>query len=103
MNIYTSPDRLAPYKIPNYVTSPRTMSFKRWLSSPVMDIDNPNDTEYNRRTCDNGDWYTHNDFILYFIDGLLRVIHSAGYNIEDEKQFKNDIAIFIYRLSREKL
>ena len=40
MNIYTSPDRLAPYTISNYITSPRTMSFKRWLDSPVMEIDN---------------------------------------------------------------
>lgn len=102
MNIYTSPDRLAPYRISNYVTSPRTMSFKSWLSSPVMELDNRNDINY-AYTFDNGDRYTHNDFILHFINGLFRVIRSAGYNIEDEKQFKNDIAIFIYRLSREKL
>ena len=102
MNIYTSPDRLAPYTISNYVTSPRTMSFQSWLSSPVMEIDGQNDIDY-ARTFDNGDRYTHNDFILNFIDGLLHIIHSAGYNIEQEKQFKNEIAIFIYRLSREKL
>jgi len=103
MNIYTSPDRLAPYTISNYVTSPRTMSFERWLGSPVMEIEDRNDIDYSLRTFDNGDRYTHNDFILNFIDGLLYVIHSTGYNIEDEKQFKNDVAIFIYRLSREKL
>jgi len=102
MNIYTSPDRLAPYTISNYVTSPRTMSFQSWLSSPVMEIDSQNDIDY-ARTFDNGYRYTHNDFILNFIDGLLHIIHSAGYNIEQEKQFKNEIAIFIYRLSREKL
>ena len=103
MNIYTSPDRLPPYTISNYVTSPRTMSFERWLGSPVMDINNSDDIDYRIQTFNNGDRYTHNDYILNFIDGLLHVIHSAGYNIEDEKQFKNDIAIFIYRLSREKL
>ena len=102
MNIYTSPDRLPPYTISNYITSPRKMSFQSWLNSPVMEIDNQNDIDY-ACTFDNGDRYTHNDFILHFIDGLLHVIHSTGYNIEDEKQFKNDIAIFIYRLSREKL
>jgi len=102
MNIYTSPDRLAPYTISNYVTSPRTMSFQSWLSSPVMEIDGQNDIDY-ARTFNKGDMYTHNDFILNFNDDLLRVIHSAGYNIEHEKQFKNEIAIFIYRLSREKL
>lgn len=102
MNIYTSPDRLPPYTISNYVTSPRKMSFQSWLGSPVMEVDGQNNIDY-ARTFDNGDRYTHNDFILHFIDGLFQVIHSAGYNIEDEKQFKNEIAIFIYRLSREKL
>jgi hypothetical protein len=102
MNIYTSPDRLPPYTISNYITSPRKMSFQSWLDSPVMEIDNQNDIDY-ARTFDTGDRYTHNEVILNFIDGLFHVIHSTGYNIEDEKQFKNDIAIFIYRLSREKL
>ena len=102
MNIYTSPDRLPPYTISNYVTSPRKMSFQSWLGSPVMEVDGQNDIDY-ACTFDNGDRYTHNDFILNFIDGLLHIIHSAGYNIEQEKQFKNEIAIFIYRLSREKL
>uniref|UniRef100_A0A6C0EME7 Uncharacterized protein n=1 Tax=viral metagenome TaxID=1070528 RepID=A0A6C0EME7_9ZZZZ len=102
MNIYTSPDRLAPYTISNYVTSPRTMSFQSWLGSPVMEIGDQNDIDY-ARTFENGDRYTHNDFILNFNDDLLDIIHSAGYNIEQEKQFKNEIAIFIYRLSREKL
>jgi hypothetical protein len=37
MNIHI-PDRLAPYTISNYVTSPRKMSFQSWLSSPVMEI-----------------------------------------------------------------
>ena len=96
-------DRLEPYTISNYVTSPRKMSFQSWLDAPVMEIEDRNDIGYSIRTFDNGDVYTHNDFILNFIDGLIRVIHSAGYNIEYEKQFKNEIAIFIYRLSREKL
>ena len=103
MNIRTTPDRLAPYTISNYVTSPRKMSFQSWLSSPVMEIDDRDDIDYSIRTFNNGDRYTHNDFILNFISGLEQVVHSAGYNIDDKKQFKNDIAIFIYRLSREKL
>jgi len=101
MNIYTS-DRLPPYTISNYVTSPRKMSFQSWLGSPVMEADGQNNIDY-ALTFNDGDRYTHNDFILNFIDGLSHVIHSAGYNIEDKKQFKNEIAIFIYRLSREKL
>jgi len=89
-------DRLPPYQIANYVTSPRTMSFKSWLASPVMDADGP-------RMFDNGDVYTHNDFVLNFIDGLIGVIYSTGRSIEDEKQFRNEIAVYVYRLSKEKL
>jgi len=102
MNIYTSPDRLPPYKISNYITSPRKMSFKSWLNSPVMEVNGRNNID-NVRIFDNGDMYTHNDFIVNFIDGLLHIIHSTGHNIEHEKQFKNEIATFIYRLSKEKL
>ncbi len=100
MNIYTSPDRLPPYRISNYITSPRSMSFKEWLHSPVMDLWDGN---YRKITGVRGDLFTHNDFILNFIDDLLHIIHSSGYNIENEKQFKNEIATFVYRLSREKL
>lgn len=89
-------DRLPPYEISNYATSPRTMSFKSWLASPVTDIDGP-------RKFDNGDTYTHNDFVLNYIDGLTSIICSTGYSIEDEKQFRNEIAVYVYRLSKEKL
>uniref|UniRef100_A0A6C0C5D4 Uncharacterized protein n=1 Tax=viral metagenome TaxID=1070528 RepID=A0A6C0C5D4_9ZZZZ len=96
-------DRLPTYKIPNYVTSPRSMSFDEWLRTPVMDSGEPGDTTYRKCVCENGEWYTHQDFISNFLDDLVHIIHSSGYNIENKKQFKNEIATFVYRLSREKL
>jgi len=77
------PDRIQPYQISNYITDARTMSFKDWLDIPIIDD------------------YTHNDYIIHFIDGLMEVIYSSGYKIEDEKQFRNEIAVYVYRLSKE--
>jgi len=55
------------------------------------------------RKFSNGDPYTHSNFVEHFIEDLLGVVHKSGYDIEYQKQFKNEIAVFIYRLSREKL
>ena len=101
MNIIES---LAPYRIPNFITSPRKMSYQRWLASPVMDAENDDDTEDYREVCFvNGDYYTHKHFILDFCKDLIDILHDNGFNIENEKEFKRDVAIFIYRLSRERL
>ena len=96
MNIYTEIDRLSPYKIANYITSPRKMSYADWLKSPVMDA--KKDWTFN-----DGEYYTHKDFIMDFYKDLVDIMHSCGYNIEDEKEFKREIATFIYRLSKESL
>ena len=85
-------DRLPPYEISNYVTSPRTMSFQSWLKSPVMDFSKEAESK-----C------THRNFIINFTDDLKKVVEDCGYTIDDKKLFENDIATFIYRLSREKL
>ena len=86
---------LPPYRITNYVTSPRKMSFKDWLNSPVT----YNDCTYNSILSDRE--YTHQIFIKEFIRDLEQVIDKGGYGIINGKQFKNEIATFIYRLSRE--
>jgi hypothetical protein len=94
MNIYTEIDRLPPYKISNFITSPRTMSFNDWLNSSVSD--------YNELwTSQNGAYYTHKDFVYDFYKNIETIIFKNGYSIKDEKQFKNELATFIYRLSRE--
>jgi|TARA_B110000037_G_scaffold202001_1_gene243827 hypothetical protein len=93
MNINTQ--NLAPYKITNYVTSPRKMTFEYWLDSPVTHDDCRFDSILLNRS------YTHKRFIQDFINDLKEVINNSGYAIENEKQFKNEVATFIYRLSRE--
>ena len=102
MNINT--DRLEPYKIFNYITSPRKMSYENWLKSPVMEAADTTDDVYFKKVCfKNGDYYTHKHFILDFYQDLIDTLHQNGFNIQDEKEFKREIAIFIYRLSRERL
>jgi hypothetical protein len=86
---------MPPYQISNYVTSPRKMSFEDWLKSPVTKGDCHVDSLLINRS------YTHKIFIQEFIGDLNKVVTSSGYNITDVKQFKNEIATFIYRLSRE--
>lgn len=88
-------ENIPPYTISNYVTSPRKMSFEDWLNSPVVKEDcHITSLLLNRE-------YTHKKFIQEFIMNLTKDIESRGYNIENTKQFKNEIATFIYRLSRE--
>jgi len=36
INIMNIIDRIEPYRIPNYITSPRKISYESWLKSPVM-------------------------------------------------------------------
>ena len=93
---------IPPYRIPNYITSPRKMSYKKWLLSPVMELSEDDSSVYKKVYLRDGDYFTHKDFIYYFTKDLIDVLFEAGFNIENEKEFKREVAIFIYRLSKEK-
>ena len=101
--IMNSLSRLPPFRIPNYITSPRKMSYEQWLDSPVMDANYDLDGNFRNVCTPNGDYYTHKHVIIDFYTDLIGVIHKAGFNIENEKEFKRKVAIFVYRLSRERL
>ena len=78
-------DRLEPYNIFNYVTSPRKMSYENWLKSPVMEAADTTDDVYFKKVCfKNGDYYTHKHFILDFYQDLIDTLHRNGLNIQDE-------------------
>ena len=85
---------LPPYKIYNYITSPRKISFQRWLEEPVCD--------YEKEWCRYGDVFTHKQYISEYCNDLLDKLSKNNYTISNEKQFKNEIATFIYRLSKER-
>jgi len=56
MNVRHIIDRMPPYKIANYITHPRKMSYNAWLHSPVSSCG----TEW---VCNDGSYYTHEDFL----------------------------------------
>ena len=85
---------LPPYKISNYITSPRKITFQQWLEEPVCN--------YTEQCTKFGKIYTHKNYISDYCKELLTIIYKNNYTITDEKQFKNEIATFIYRLSKER-
>ena len=68
-----------------------------------MEIDNDSDDGVRKICFTDGEYYTHKHFIIDFYKDLIMVLHNNKFNIENEKEFKRDIAMFIYRLSKERL
>ena len=92
MNINT--DRLEPYKIFNYITSPRKMSYQNWLKSPVMEAADTTDDVYFKKVCfKNGDYYTHKHFILDFYQDLI-VIYKHCYLCLWEQNFLKALHLY---------
>ena len=81
-----SANSLPPYRIPNYITSPRKISYERWLESPVMEIDNNSDDGVRKICFTDGEYYTHKHFIIDFYNDLITVLHNNKFNIENEKE-----------------
>jgi len=82
-----------PYETSNMIAYPRTQSYTQWFRSPINHIDyNPNEAQTS---------VSHGDYIRYFYNHILRIIKAHRMNINNEKEFKKEIATFIYRLSDE--
>ena len=86
---------LPPYQYYNKLIVPRKQTYKDWFKTPIYhvtyDSENPKDT------------LTHGEYIKYFYKTLKGVIKNNEMRIIKEKEFKNEIATFIYRLSDENL
>lgn len=48
----------------------------------------------------NEDDVPNENFVIWFIDEVYKVLDHYKYEIRDEKIFKDEIASFIYRLSK---
>jgi hypothetical protein len=48
----------------------------------------------------NDDDVSNENFIIWFIDDIIKVLDHYKYEITNEKIFKDEIASFIYRLSK---
>lgn len=83
-----------PYETYNMISQPRTQTYTEWFSSYIFHNNyNSNDTAtYNA---------THGTYIKYFYDHIIGILETNRMNITNEKEFKKEIATFIYRLSDE--
>lgn len=84
-----------PLNFPNLLVPKKTMSYRRWWESSIKS-DNPNFWKSNKETA-----VTHGEYVIDFYYKLKELINESGYVIEDEKQFKDEIATLIYHLSNE--
>ena len=82
----------APYDTYNMIPQERTQTYKQWFASPIY---------HNNYKCGDKSNATHGAYIRYFYDHITRIIMKNHMNIKNEKEFKKEIATFIYRLSDE--
>ncbi len=75
------------------VVTPKVKCYKRWFHDPVEACGG----SWKER----GEYVTNGDFVRTFYANLKGVINSHGQTILNEKEFKKEIATFIYSLSTE--
>ena len=82
-----------PYDPCNLTVRPRRLTFEDWLSSPVEDI--------NGFIEEKNGFVTHGDYVIYFNNCLMGFLQETELEINNIKQFKNEVATFIYKSSEE--
>lgn len=85
-----------PLKFNNFIVKDKNLSYDTWWYNCVKSY------EDDKWIYSNGETVTHGEYVKDFYFRLKTIIESSGYSINDEKQFKNEIATFIYQLSSEK-
>lgn len=77
--------------ISNRIVRPKKYTYKTWWSNPVESTQDEWETSYGN--------ISHGMYVVNFYNNLRALLASEGYNIKNEKQFKSEIATFIYNLS----
>ena len=80
-----------PYQSYNRIPYKRQLKFIEWFNSAVTDTFS--DPPVGMRKI------THGEYINYFRDELVKILHNNRMNIKNEKEFKKDITTFVYRTS----
>jgi hypothetical protein len=80
----------------NYIVPRKRFGYDWWWKAPVESY---NDDDWTA----NDEKVTHGVYIRNFYHKLKNIVNSKGFTIENEKQFKREISIFIYKLSNENL
>ena len=86
-------DSLPPFYSSIIIPRPRRQTYSQWFNSPIED-----NCGY---MIDKNVYKTHGDYIKYYYNNITKFIKQNGYKIKNEKEFKKEIATFIYRLSEE--
>jgi hypothetical protein len=85
-----------PLTFYNYIVPKKRLSYDCWWNKPVDAYD------YTQWGSDETPM-RHGEYIIYFYKKIKDILEKHKYVIHDEKQFKSEIATFIYQLSTEKL
>lgn len=80
----------------NYIVPRKRFDYDWWWKAPVESYDEADWTV-------NDEKITHGVYIRNFYYKLKNIVNSKGFTIENEKQFKREISMFIYKLSNEEL
>jgi|TARA_B110000495_G_C22844594_1_gene492499 hypothetical protein len=83
-----------PLQFSNLIVHEKKMSFQRWCETSIKSYD----PEF---WISDKEPVTHQQYIVEFYYQLKELIIASGHVIEDEKQFKDEIATLIYHLSSE--
>ena len=81
----------------NIVEKKRIYTYDRWWNMPIKTPVGYRVDRLNNKIITNG------AYIRYFYSNLKKLIESKGYEIEDEKQLKSEVATLIYNLSEDTL
>ena len=85
-----------PLTFNNFIVKEKKLSYDTWWNIGVKSHEPEKWVDHNNEQV------THGDYVKDFYLRLKLLINKSGYSIKDEKQFKNEIATFIYQLSSEK-
>jgi hypothetical protein len=82
--------------ISNRIVRPKKYSYDVWWNAPVESVSDKNwSSKYGP--------VTHGQYVRDFYYSLQSILNNTGYTITNEKEFKNEIATLIYRLSDDHL
>jgi len=86
-------DSLPPFQPYNISVRDRQISFYEWIDSPIKDI--------NGEVEENKNQAVHSDYIKYFNSRIEDFLKTNMLQINNKKEFKNELATFVYRTSDE--
>jgi len=75
------------------IVKEKKLTYSEWWESPIETI--------NGYKTEEGKYITHGMYVKYFYKMIQRIVFSKGYEFDDEKQLKREIATLIYNLSEE--